>query len=72
MEYRADPLSGDKLLSYVDAQFKSLGSQREWTEGYDKLMAALREQLSEVEIEKLEHEGAAWSKDQAIEEALKV
>ena len=35
-------------------------------------MAALREQLSEAEIEKLAAEGAVWSEDQAVEEALKV
>ena len=35
-------------------------------------MAALREQLSDAEIEKLAAEGAAWSEDQAVEEALKV
>jgi hypothetical protein len=35
-------------------------------------MAALHEQLSEAEIEKLAAEGAAWSEDQAAEAALKV
>jgi len=63
-----------RLLGYVDAQFKALGYQREWTEqwSHDKLMAALREQLREAEIERLTAEGAAWSEDQAVEEALKV
>ncbi|MDQ6767560.1 MAG: NB-ARC domain-containing protein [Candidatus Eremiobacteraeota bacterium] len=63
-----------RLLGYVDAQFKETGMQREPTEkwGYEKLMASLREQLSEGEIEKLAAEGAAWSEDQAAEEALKV
>ena len=53
---------------------KELGYEREATEkwGYEKLMAALREQLSEAEIEKLAAEGAAWSEDQAVDEALKV
>ncbi len=48
--------------------------EREATEkwGYEKLVAALREQLSEAEIEKLAPEGAAWSENQAVEEALKV
>ena len=48
--------------------------QREPTEqwGYDKLMAALRETLSEDKIATLGAEGAAWSEDQAVEEALKV
>jgi hypothetical protein len=40
--------------------------------GYDKLMAALCEALSADEIAALEAEGAAWSEDQAVEEALKV
>ena len=55
-------------------QFKELGNERESTEkwGYEKLMAALREQLSEAEIEKLAAEGAAWSEDRAVDEALKV
>jgi hypothetical protein len=63
-----------QLLGYVDAQYIALGMQREPTEqwGYDKLMAALREQLSEDEIAELAAEGAAWSQDQAVEEALKV
>ena len=62
-----------QLSGYVDAQFKALGYERERTEkwGYDKLMSALRELLSEAEIEKLGVEGAAWSEDQAVEQALK-
>ena len=53
---------------------KELGNEREATEkwGYEKLMAALREHLSDAEMEKLAAEGAAWSEDQAVEEALKV
>ena len=63
-----------RLIGYVNVQFKELGNEREATEkwGYEKLMAALREQLSEAEIEKLAAEGAAWSEDQAVDEALKV
>jgi predicted ATPase/class 3 adenylate cyclase len=63
-----------QLLGYVDAQYKVLGVERETTEkwGYDKLMATLREKLSDAEIEKLAAEGATWSEDQAVEEALKV
>ena len=65
---------GARLLGYVDAQYMALGLQREPTEqwGYDKLMAASRETLSEDEIATLGAEGAAWSEDQAVEEALKV
>jgi tetratricopeptide (TPR) repeat protein len=63
-----------QLLGYVDVQLKTVGYERETTEkwSYDKLMSTLREQLSEAEIEKLASEGAAWSEDQAVEEALKV
>jgi len=63
-----------QLIGYVDVQLKELGSERESTEkwAYEKLMAALRERLSEAEIEKLTAEGAAWSEDRAAEEALKV
>jgi predicted ATPase/class 3 adenylate cyclase len=63
-----------RLRGYVDAQYTALGMQRETTEqwGYDKLMAALRETLSEDEIAKLAADGASWTEDQAVEEALKV
>jgi tetratricopeptide (TPR) repeat protein len=63
-----------RLIGYVDLQYNELGIDREFTErwGYEKLMAALREQLSDAEIEKLAVEGAAWSEDQAAEAALKV
>jgi len=63
-----------RLIGYVKVQYQEGGFEREPTEkwGYEKLMAALREHLSEAEIEKLAAEGAAWSEDQAVEEALKV
>ncbi len=55
----------------MDAQYTALGMQREPTEqwGYDKLMSALRETLSEDAFAQLATEGAAWSEDQAVEEA---
>jgi predicted ATPase/class 3 adenylate cyclase len=69
-----DARRGAQLLGYVDAQYAALGTQREPTEqwGYDKLMAALRETLSADEIAQLAADGAAWSEDQAVEEALAV
>jgi predicted ATPase len=69
-----DVRRGAQLLGYVDAQYRDLAMQREPTEqwGYDKLMTALRETVTEDEIAKLLAEGAAWSEDRAIEEALKV
>jgi predicted ATPase/class 3 adenylate cyclase len=63
-----------QLIGYVNAQYKELGYEPEATEkwGYEKLMAALHEQLSDAEIDKLAAEGAAWSEDRAVEEAQKV
>jgi hypothetical protein len=65
---------GAQLLGYVDARYVALGMQRETAEqqGYDKLMAALREALGADDIAQLAADGAAWSEDQAVEEALKV
>ena len=66
--------SAAQLLGYVDAQYKELGASREPTEKwcYDKTIAALREQLSDTDIERLKAEGAPWSEDRAVEEALKI
>jgi len=71
---REETLTAVRLIGYVNTQFKELAYEREDTEkwSYDKLMAALRGHLSDAEIEKLAAEGAAWSEDQAVEEALKV
>jgi tetratricopeptide (TPR) repeat protein len=62
------------LLGYVDAQFRELGYERQPTEkwGYVKVTTTLRERLSDAEIEKLAAEGATWSEDTAVEEALKI
>ncbi|MGB8909657.1 MAG: adenylate/guanylate cyclase domain-containing protein [Candidatus Cybelea sp.] len=69
-----DARRGAQLLGYVDVQYAALGMHRDPTEkwGYDKLMAALHEALGANEIAQLAAEGAAWSEDQAVEEALKV
>jgi hypothetical protein len=69
-----DARRGAQLLGYVDVQYTASGMQRGFTEqwGYDKLMTALRETLSADAIAKLAAEGAAWSEDQAVQEALKV
>jgi predicted ATPase/transcriptional regulator with XRE-family HTH domain len=68
-----DARRGAQLLGYVDAQYTALGLQREPTErwGYEKLITALRETLSADEIAALAADGAAWSEDQAVEEALR-
>ncbi|MBV8147621.1 MAG: tetratricopeptide repeat protein, partial [Candidatus Eremiobacteraeota bacterium] len=69
-----DVRRGAQLLGYVDAQYTALGMQREPTEqsGYDKLITGLRETLGADEIARLAADGAAWSEDQAVEEALQV
>jgi predicted ATPase/class 3 adenylate cyclase/Tfp pilus assembly protein PilF len=61
-----------QLLGSVDAQYTALGTRREPTEqwGYDKLMAALRDALGAEEIAQLAADGAAWSEDQAVAEAM--
>jgi tetratricopeptide (TPR) repeat protein len=71
---RGEVKDAARLLGYVNVQYKEHGSERQATEkwGYEKLMAALHEHLSEAEIEKLAAEGAAWSEDQVAAEALKV
>ena len=63
---------GAHLLGYVDARYDQLGLKREPTEqwGYDKLLAALHVTLTEDELTRLGAEGAAWSEDRVVEEAL--
>ena len=69
-----DGRRGATLLGYADARFLEMGYKREFTEQwcYDKLLVGLRETLSEGEIAQLAAEGAAWSEDRAVEEALQV
>jgi tetratricopeptide (TPR) repeat protein len=61
-----------RLLGFVDRQFTLLGCDRGYTEawGYEQLTIALRENFREAEIDALAAEGAAWSEDHAVEEAL--
>jgi tetratricopeptide (TPR) repeat protein len=63
-----------RLVGYVNVQFNQRGIEREVTErrGYESLLDALHERLSDAKIEKLAAEGAAWPEDRAVEEALKV
>jgi tetratricopeptide (TPR) repeat protein len=62
-----------RLIGYIDARYKEVGAERAGTEewGHARLSAALRDHLSEAEIEKLAAEGAIWSEDQAVERAMK-
>ncbi|MBV8067935.1 MAG: hypothetical protein JO113_08150 [Candidatus Eremiobacteraeota bacterium] len=69
-----DPYRGARLRGYVDAWYQSGGSEREAMELHmdEILMAALRERLTDAEIETLAAEGAQLSEDQAVAEALAV
>lgn len=69
-----DVRRGGRLLGYVDARFLNEHYARESTEqrAYELVLTALREQLSDSEIEGLAAEGARLSEDQAIAEALAV
>lgn len=60
------------LLGCSEAQFAKVGFGREYTErwGYEQLMAAVRERLSEAEFAGSVAEGAALSENRAMEEAL--
>lgn len=63
-----------RLLGYVDMVVREEGRQREPTErrGQEKLMDSLRAKLDDARIAALAAEGAAWSEDRAVEEALKL
>ncbi|HMF28138.1 MAG TPA: hypothetical protein VKE42_05165, partial [Candidatus Cybelea sp.] len=69
-----DSRRGAQLLGHVNARYDELGMKRETTEqrGYEKLLAALREEFTSDQIELLAAEGALWSEDHAVAEALKV
>ena len=71
---RAQPHRAARLRGYVDAWYRSEGSERESTEQRIDyiLMTALSAELSESEIEALAAEGARLSEDQAVAEALAV
>ncbi|HKU67559.1 MAG TPA: tetratricopeptide repeat protein [Candidatus Baltobacteraceae bacterium] len=61
-----------RLLGYVDAQYRDLALQREATEkwGYQKLMTELREKAGDAELQSLCAEGATWTEERAVHEAL--
>jgi predicted ATPase len=65
---------GARVMGYVDAQFSELGLKREYTEQwtYNKLLATLRETMSDEEIAKVAAEGTTLSEDKAVEVALGV
>jgi tetratricopeptide (TPR) repeat protein len=62
------------LLGFAESIFARFEYVREPTEGicYERLMGLLQKQLREEEIAAMRSEGATWSEEHAIEEALKV
>ncbi|MGB6519568.1 MAG: hypothetical protein WBE79_13815, partial [Candidatus Cybelea sp.] len=69
-----DPNRGARLRGYADASYRSEGNERGPSDArsYEILMTALREKLTDAEIETLAAEGAQLSEDQAVAEALAV
>jgi predicted ATPase/class 3 adenylate cyclase len=68
----SDASRGARLFGYVGALFASEGLRLDNIDRYAQaqLMSALREKLSDGEIEALAAEGAQMSEDQAVSEAL--
>ena len=69
-----DSHRGARLLGYADASYRGEGVERAPTEArtYNILITALREHLTDAEIERLAAEGARLSEDQAVAEAMAV
>jgi predicted ATPase len=69
-----DPRRGARLRGHVDARYRNEGYERgpADTRSYETLMTALRENLTDDEIEELAADGAQMSEDQAVAEALAV
>jgi predicted ATPase/class 3 adenylate cyclase len=62
-----------RLVGFVEARYKELDETLDSTErwSWERLSASLRDQLVEIKLSALAAEGAAWSDDQAIDEAVK-
>jgi predicted ATPase/class 3 adenylate cyclase len=62
-----------RLVGFVGAKYKELDEPLDATGrwSWDKLSGSLRSQLVEIKLNALAAEGAAWSDDQAVDEALK-
>lgn len=69
-----DPRRAARIRGHVEAWYRRTGYIRQPTEqrNYESLMAALRANLSDAEIERLGAEGARLSEDQAVADALAV
>jgi predicted ATPase/class 3 adenylate cyclase len=61
-----------RIIGYVNAQLAELEAAREYTEQqeYDKMTAALAKAFAGDELASLMPEGASWSEDQAVAEAM--
>ena len=71
---RGETLRAARLVGFVDAWYRSEGREREQTERrtYEILMAALRERLTDSEIDAAAVEGSKLTEGQAIDEALAI
>jgi len=71
---RSEPQPAARLRGYVDAWYRAKGCERDVAEarGYETLMVALHERLSESQIDRLSAEGAMLSEEQATLEALEL
>jgi predicted ATPase len=61
-----------RLTGFVGAKYQELDEMRDNTEkwSWERLSSALRSQLVDIDLDHLTAEGAAWSDDEAITEAL--
>jgi tetratricopeptide (TPR) repeat protein len=63
-----------RLIGYVNARLRALSYEREYTERWclETLVVALRNRLSDADIERLAAEGEAWTEDRSIQYAMTV
>ena len=61
-----------RILGYVDARVVALEASRQYTEQqeYDAMIPALHDALGDDELATFMTEGASWSEDQAVAEAM--
>lgn len=71
---RGNPQSAARLAGFVDARFVQIDEPRQLTEQmlYDRLMASLREQVPQAQLQALMNDGALLTEEEAIAEAMNV
>jgi len=71
---RSSYVTATRLLGYAEARFRELPIPRNAYVEIDPdwFLNPLRDHFDDTRLAQLMAEGAAWSEDQAIEEALKV